>query len=182
VVLAVSALIDGASSEVFCVGTGSPSSVLDMLEAVGVAASGRVPRRIVAPLAGDASAIWVDPRRAHAALGWVPRRATLDEIVATSVRWNLSHNGGYAQEQLVSVGGQFPMSDRRSMALVHHHESDMAAALGSLAQASRPEPPRERLATVRRLGRRVRPEGPGPLVRSTDAQSPLADGTRDRAG
>jgi len=182
VVLAVNALVDGSSSQVFCVGTGSPSSVLDVLEAVGVAASGRVPRRITDPLAGDASAIWVDPRQARAMLGWTPRMVTLDEIVATSVRWHVGRGGRYAQEQLVSVGGQFPTPDRRNMALVHHHESDMAAALGGLADASRVEEPRERLATVRRLGRRVRPEAPGPLVRSTDPQAPLGDGTRGRAG
>lgn len=94
----------GGASTTLNLGTGTGSSVLDV-----IAATKRVsgvdfrvdfaPRR-----AGDPVAVYADNRRATAVLGWSPR-FDLDAIVTTAWRWHHSHPHGYGGVGDDRVGG-----------------------------------------------------------------------------
>jgi UDP-glucose 4-epimerase len=83
-VLAGDALPSGAS---FNAGTGSGSSVLQVVRAV--AARLRIEPRIevVARRPGDPASLVANPSALRAALGWKPVHSSLDEIVDSAVQW-----------------------------------------------------------------------------------------------
>src|SRR5262245_47276799 len=71
----------------FHVGTGSGSSVLQVVRAVA-ARLGREPRLdIGARRPGDPASLVADPSALRAALGWTPVHSALDEIVDSAVQW-----------------------------------------------------------------------------------------------
>jgi UDP-glucose-4-epimerase GalE len=87
-------LADGGGSATLNLGTGTGSSVREVIAAVE-RHSGRVidvvdaPRRV-----GDPAAVWADAGRAAAVLGWRAGH-DLDAIVASAVRWHERHPDGY---------------------------------------------------------------------------------------
>jgi UDP-glucose-4-epimerase GalE len=86
-------LRDGASS-VLNLGTGTGSSVLDVVRAVEQAAGVPVPLVMAPRRPGDVAAIWADSREAERVLGW---RATsgIEDIAASAVRWAQRRPDGY---------------------------------------------------------------------------------------
>jgi UDP-glucose 4-epimerase len=83
-VLEATALPSGVSCNV---GTGSGTSVLQVIRAVG-ARLGIEPRLDVIPRRpGDPASLVADPSALRAALGWTPVHSDLDEIVDSAVRW-----------------------------------------------------------------------------------------------
>lgn len=73
----------------FNVGTGSGSSVLEVVRAIGARLGvepliDRLPRR-----PGDPATLVADPSQLRAALGWTPCRSSLEEIVDSAVQWEL---------------------------------------------------------------------------------------------
>ena len=92
--LAVEALAGGLPSTTVNLGTGQGSSVREVIEAVGAAAGRPVPVIEAPRRLGDPAAIWADPDRAEAALGWRARHR-LDAIVETAWRWHSTHPDGY---------------------------------------------------------------------------------------
>ena len=86
-VAAIEALQRRGSSETLNLGTGRGTSVLEMLDVVGDAAGRGVPFRVVARRPGDPSAVWADPGRARAVLGW-SARLDLKAIAASAVAWH----------------------------------------------------------------------------------------------
>lgn len=76
-------------------GTGVPTSVRDVLSAVERATGRPVPHTFGARREGDPPALYADPSKARRELGWTPRHATIDAIVATAARWHLAHPRGY---------------------------------------------------------------------------------------
>ncbi len=93
--LAVEALAGGLASTTVNLGTGQGSSVREVIEAVGAAAGRPVPVVEAPRRTGDPAAIWADPDRAAATLGWSARHR-LDAIVETAWRWHSTHPDGYA--------------------------------------------------------------------------------------
>jgi UDP-glucose-4-epimerase GalE len=95
-VRALAWLAGGGASEAFNVGTGDPTSVIDVIRAVE-RVSGRPVAYTVGPRrAGDPPALYAANDRIGERLGWQPRHAGIDDIVETAWRWHTSHPGGYA--------------------------------------------------------------------------------------
>jgi UDP-glucose 4-epimerase len=76
-------------------GTGVPNSVRDILGAVERATGKAVPHTFGPRREGDPPALYADASKARRELGWEPRHAGIDGIVATAVRWHLAHPDGY---------------------------------------------------------------------------------------
>jgi len=96
-VLAVEHLHNGGASDFLNLGTGSGSSVLEVIREVERASGRKVPIEVVGRRGGDAPAIWADGTKARRVLGWTPRHG-LRSIIETAWAWHASssHDGGTA--------------------------------------------------------------------------------------
>ncbi|WP_396624076.1 UDP-glucose 4-epimerase GalE [Luteitalea sp.] len=94
-VRALESLEQGGPSARFNVGTGTPHSVREVIEAVARVAGRPVPFTVAPRRAGDPSTLYAANDAIRAALGWVPRHADLDTIVGTAWRWFDAHPDGY---------------------------------------------------------------------------------------
>ena len=87
-VLALEALIaEPARSRTMNCGYGRGFSVLEVLDAVDRATGGSIPRRMAPRRAGDPDSLISDNSRITRELGWAPRHADLDQIVAHALAW-----------------------------------------------------------------------------------------------
>ena len=88
----------GASPDghVFNIGTGTGSSVLEVIQTVERITGKKVPFRIVDRRPGDAPRLVASSDRLRNELGWQPEQATLEEIVRSAWAWHSSHPHGYA--------------------------------------------------------------------------------------
>lgn len=68
-------------------GTGSGSSVREVIAAVERVGGRKVPHHEVARRPGDPPELVADPALARATLGWQPRHSDLDKIIATALAW-----------------------------------------------------------------------------------------------
>ena len=94
-VRALSSLEAGGPSARFNVGTGTPHSVKEVIDAVARVAGRPVPYEVGPRRAGDPSTLFAANGAIRAALGWEPRYADLDTIVGTAWRWFDAHPHGY---------------------------------------------------------------------------------------
>lgn len=78
----------------FNLGTGTGTSVLQLLHAFERAVGHELPYEIVDRRAGDLPAYWADPARAHEELGWTAHR-TIDDMCADTWRWQSQNPQGY---------------------------------------------------------------------------------------
>jgi UDP-arabinose 4-epimerase len=92
-VLALRHLAAGGASFVANVGTGRGHSVREVLTSVERIAGRPVARHEVARRAGDSPELVADPRRVQTLLGWHPRHAELDVMVAHAHRWRTTRRG-----------------------------------------------------------------------------------------
>lgn len=76
-------------------GTGRGFSVREILAAAERVAGAPVPVRAGPRRAGDAVALYADPGRARALLGWEARHREPEEIIASAWRWMRAHPKGY---------------------------------------------------------------------------------------
>jgi UDP-glucose 4-epimerase len=93
-VLALEHLEAGGESRAVNLGTGTGSSVKQVIGATEREIGRPVPAEYVGPRPGDPSAVWADNRLAAELLGWKPRFG-LEEIVASAWRWHSTHPHGY---------------------------------------------------------------------------------------
>src|SRR5208283_1629374 len=70
-------------------GSGTGTSVKEILDAVEKVSGQRVPRRIVPRRPGDPPALVADPSKAESVLHWKTQRS-LEQIVATAWKWKQS--------------------------------------------------------------------------------------------
>jgi UDP-glucose 4-epimerase len=75
-------------------GTGTGTSVFDVLHAFERAVGRKLPYEVVERRAGDIAASYADPGRANAELGWTATR-TIDDMCADSWRWQSQNPNGY---------------------------------------------------------------------------------------
>ena len=75
-------------------GTGTGSSVLEVIAAASKAVGRDVPYEIVERRPGDIAATWADPTLAHELLGWRAARS-LDDMAADHWRWQSQNPEGY---------------------------------------------------------------------------------------
>lgn len=76
-------------------GTGTPTSVLDVIKAVEKVSGLKVPANFAPRRAGDPPALYADSSKAQRELGWTPKFKTIDPIVETAWRWHKAKPKGY---------------------------------------------------------------------------------------
>ncbi len=75
-------------------GSGTGTSVLQMIKAFERACGRELPYEIVDRRPGDLAAFWADPTRANAELGWAATR-TVDDMCADTWRWQSANPTGF---------------------------------------------------------------------------------------
>jgi UDP-glucose 4-epimerase len=87
-------LADGGISTTLNLGTGTGSSVREVIAMVERVSGSEVPVEEAPRRAGDPAASWADASRAARVLQWHARR-DLEAIVRSAVRWHRDHQHGY---------------------------------------------------------------------------------------
>jgi UDP-glucose-4-epimerase GalE len=88
-------LVAGGPSDVFNLGTGTGSTVRQVVAAAEQAAGRRVRATDAPRRAGDPVSLYAENTKARQVLGWSPRYG-LNEIVASAWAWHSTHPDGYA--------------------------------------------------------------------------------------
>jgi UDP-glucose 4-epimerase len=76
-------------------GTGTPTSVLEVIHAVEKVTGKKVPYVTSPRRAGDPPALYADSTKAKTELGWEPKYTTIEPIVATAWKWHSEHPNGF---------------------------------------------------------------------------------------
>lgn len=97
-VLALARLRDGGESAVYNLGNGQGYSVREVIEAARRVTGHAIPARVEPRRAGDPAVLVASSARTKAELGWQPKRASLEDIIASAWRWHQAHPRGYAGE------------------------------------------------------------------------------------
>ncbi|HEY8994972.1 MAG TPA: UDP-glucose 4-epimerase GalE [Lacunisphaera sp.] len=80
-------------------GTGTPTSVLEVIRAVEKVSGLKVPAKFAPRRAGDPPALYADAAKARRELGWTPKFQTIEPIVATAWRWHQAKPKGYGDRK-----------------------------------------------------------------------------------
>ena len=90
--------LDKPGTQIFLnLGTGTPTSVREILTAVERATGKPVPHTIAPRREGDPPALYADATNARAVLGWKPKHTSIDSIVASAVQWHIKNPKGYGE-------------------------------------------------------------------------------------
>ncbi len=79
-------------------GTGTPTSVLEVIRAVEKVTGKKVPYVTAPRRAGDPPALYADSTKAQAELGWKIKFASIEPIVETAWKWHEAHPKGFANK------------------------------------------------------------------------------------
>lgn len=79
----------GGASDVFNLGTGTGTSVLEIVHAVERVTGKSVPREIGPRRPGDPPALVASAEKAARILGWKPVQSDVDSVIATAYEWHL---------------------------------------------------------------------------------------------
>ncbi len=93
-ILAIQATQSG-TQEVFNIGTGTGNSVFEVIHAAERVVGKPIAYEVVDRRPGDPPALVADPAKLKTRLGWKPRYADINEVVATAWQWHKSHPRGY---------------------------------------------------------------------------------------
>ena len=80
-------------------GTGTPTSVLEVIKAVEKVSGLKVPANFAPRRAGDPPALYADATKARRELNWTPKFQTIEPIVETAWRWHQSKPKGYGDRK-----------------------------------------------------------------------------------
>lgn len=94
-ILAMHYLLDGRPTDCFNLGTGTGSSVLEVLRCIEQMTGHKVGYNLVPRRAGDAAILVASPGKAQRVLGWTKRLLSLDEIVVSAWEWKQEHPFGF---------------------------------------------------------------------------------------
>jgi UDP-glucose 4-epimerase len=83
------------TAEVYNIGTGTGSSVFDIIHACESVTSTKIPYDVVERRPGDPPALVASPKKLIERLGWKPRYTDIRETVATAWKWHKAHPEGY---------------------------------------------------------------------------------------
>ncbi len=100
--LAIQSTEPGAG-RVYNVGTGTGSSVMEVIRACEAVTGRAVLIGITGRRPGDPPTLVADPRNVMKELGWHPRYGNIQEIVQTAWRWHEAHPDGYRSEAPAAV-------------------------------------------------------------------------------
>lgn len=90
-VLAAKRLLNSTGTEVFNLGTGQGTSVLELGAAVRRAAGVDLNLALAPRRPGDPAMLMASAERARDVLGWVPTLSSIDTIVETALAWQRAH-------------------------------------------------------------------------------------------
>lgn len=107
-------LSSGGRSMAVNLGTGSGTSVLEILKAVERVSQRPVPITHCQRRPGDPHTLVADGRRARTVLGWEPRYLGIDDIVATAWRWH--HSPGLSSEKQSIGHHHLPLGEEAAFA------------------------------------------------------------------
>jgi len=79
-------------------GTGTPTSVLEVIRAVEKVTGKKVPYVTAPRRAGDPPALYADSTKAQAELAWKIKFASIEPIVETAWKWHAAHPNGYSDK------------------------------------------------------------------------------------
>lgn len=83
-----------AGCDAYNLGTGSPVSVLEMIEAFESETGVKIPYEIAPRREGDLAQFWADPTKANRELGWSAGRS-LNQMMADTWKWQSQNPNGY---------------------------------------------------------------------------------------
>ncbi|MEI6861120.1 MAG: UDP-glucose 4-epimerase GalE [Verrucomicrobiota bacterium] len=78
-------------------GTGTPTSVLEVIRAVEKVTGKRVPHTFAPRRAGDPHELYADSAKARRELGWQIKFPDIESIVATAWKWHEAHPDGFGK-------------------------------------------------------------------------------------
>lgn len=81
-------------------GTGKPTSVLEVIRAVEKVSGLKVPHTFAPRRAGDPPALYADSTKAMTELGWKIQYPDIDSIVATAWAWHSAHPTGFPKKRV----------------------------------------------------------------------------------
>ena len=93
--LALDYLADGGATMALNVGTGTGTSVKQIIEATAQISGQAVPHEYGPRREGDPVAVYADPTMGRDVLGWTPRYG-LDEIISSAWAWHRDHPQGFS--------------------------------------------------------------------------------------
>lgn len=93
--LAIAATTE-STAEVYNIGTGRGHSVYEIIAACEKVTGRQIARKLAPRRPGDPPALVADPHKLKSRLGWEPRFADIERIVASAWAWHRSHPAGYA--------------------------------------------------------------------------------------
>jgi UDP-glucose-4-epimerase GalE len=96
-VRALQVLTETGRSDAYNLGTGTPHSVREVIEAVERVTGRPVPRTLAPRREGDPAALYAAPAKAQRELQWRPALGDLQSIVGTAWKWHQAHPRGYGQ-------------------------------------------------------------------------------------
>ncbi|MDP1580245.1 MAG: NAD-dependent epimerase/dehydratase family protein, partial [Candidatus Didemnitutus sp.] len=82
-------------------GTGTPTSVLEVIKAVEKASGLKVPVTFGDRRAGDPPVLYANAAKAKTELNWKPQFATIDAIVETAWKWHSAQPNGFGDRAKV---------------------------------------------------------------------------------
>jgi UDP-glucose 4-epimerase len=88
--LALERLRNGGDSMIANAGYGRPYSVMDVVKSVERITGRPLPVRLSPRRAGDVMTVIADAERARAVFNWTPKLDAIDDIMASSLQWELS--------------------------------------------------------------------------------------------
>jgi len=89
--------------EVFNIGTGTGSSVFEVIRAAEQVTGRQIPCEVVARRPGDPPALVASPKKLIEKLGWKPQYNNIIQIVHSAWKWHESHPQGYRTQAAVAV-------------------------------------------------------------------------------
>jgi UDP-glucose 4-epimerase len=96
-VLAARHLINGGKSDIFNLGNGEGFSVKEIISESEKVVGKAIPYKIAPRRPGDPARLVASSKRAKNLLGWQPKQANIEEIIASAWRWHKEHPYGYGK-------------------------------------------------------------------------------------
>jgi UDP-glucose-4-epimerase GalE len=94
-VRALETLAATEKSDAYNLGTGTPTSVREIIQAAERVTGKKVPWTLAPRRPGDPAVLYASADKARTALGWTPKLAAVDDIVRTAWQWRQAHPRGY---------------------------------------------------------------------------------------
>ncbi|MDX1565604.1 MAG: UDP-glucose 4-epimerase GalE [Phycisphaeraceae bacterium] len=98
--------LEPGTGRVYNLGTGTGTTVLEVLSACEKAIGRPIPSEKVDRRPGDPATLVAASDKARADLGWEPKYPDIDSIVSTAWRWHRDHPDGYNDEPTIARANQ----------------------------------------------------------------------------